>query len=244
MKGPRIEEGQKKLNVAVIGAPNAGKSSLVNSIVGEKVCAVSSREHTTRDSIIGIYSADKTQVVFHDTPGIIRNFDRKAKIREFVNLAWNIVKEADIDYKKDFVLVLNKVDMVTRKEDLLDLVSKLNEGNIFADTFVTSATNEIHVDTLRDFLVGRAIDGPWEFDNELVAQNTIGWTIFSNNDIRIDQDLIVKKQSHKSCLLGRDGAVIKSIYLESKKDLEKVFNRRIHLFLTVKVKKGDAYDEE
>ncbi|EFA80805.1 hypothetical protein PPL_06392 [Heterostelium album PN500] len=184
MKEPPSTEGQKKLNVAVIGAPNAGKSSLVNTLVGEK----------------------------------------------------------------------------------------LNEGNIFTDTFITSATNNIHTDTLKDYLFSKAIDGKWEFNNEIktdqtdifraseivkekiyekmrleipyqVTQNTIGWTTFTNGDLRIDQDLIVKKDSHKSAILGRNGQTIKAIYLESRKELEKVFNRRIHLFLTVKVKKSEQYDD-
>ncbi|GAM28720.1 hypothetical protein SAMD00019534_118960, partial [Acytostelium subglobosum LB1] len=307
MKEPPSMEGQKRLNVAVIGAPNAGKSSLVNTIVGEKVCAVSSREHTTRDDIIGIFTKDKTQIVFHDTPGIMQHFERKSKIREFVNLAWSVVKESDLvllvvdashdnqgdtnhilvqlerqmiellkemkDYNqqsatKEFILVINKVDLVTEREDLLEMISKLNESNIFSDTFLTSATNGIHVNTLTDFLLTKAMDGKWEFNDELktdqtdifraseiikekmyeklrqeipyeVTQNTIGWTKFNNGDLRIDQDLIVKKNSHKSTILGKDGVTIKSIYLEAKKDLERVFNRRVHLFLAVKVKQSE-----
>ncbi|EGG22455.1 hypothetical protein DFA_04581 [Cavenderia fasciculata] len=330
-KEPKKVEGSKRLNVAVIGAPNAGKSSLVNTIIGEKICAVSSREHTTRDNIIGILTEDKTQLVFHDTPGIIKHFEMKGKIREFVNMAWSVVKEADvvllvvdagahqsefsptvgsassaltttdtshivtllesqmldllkemkmiqqqqddIDRVKEFILVLNKVDLIVRKEDLLRLISRLNEGSIFSDTFIISATNNIHVGDLKGSLLARAVEGDWEFDDEsktdqteifraseiikekvyermrqeipyAVQQAMVGWTNFSNGDLRIDHDLIVQKDSHKSAILGAGGRTIKSIYLEAKKDLEKVFNRRVHLFLTVKVKKNIPLDDD
>ncbi|KAF2071091.1 hypothetical protein CYY_007595 [Polysphondylium violaceum] len=305
MPPPKITDS-KLLNVAVIGAPNAGKSTLVNTIVGEKVCAVSHIEHTTRDTILGVFTRDDTQIIFNDTPGIIKNFSKKSKVREFVNMAWRIVTEADVvllvvdatnnnapdtqyivnqleqqmlemlkemkldtvnsQGNKEFILVLNKVDVVKQKSALLDLISKLNEGNIFSDTFIISATNNVRIENLVNYLMTKAKPGEWQFEPDLktdqtdifrasevikeklygklrlelpyhVVQNTIGWTPFKDGSLRIDHEFIVPKDSHKSIILGHQGKVIKSIYLESKKELEKIFNTKVHLFLTVKCKK-------
>ncbi|KAM9988170.1 hypothetical protein ACTFIZ_003543 [Dictyostelium cf. discoideum] len=325
LETPKYNENSKTLNVAIIGAPNAGKSTLVNSIVGEKICAVSPTEHTTRDAVLGIYSKDDTQILFHDTPGIIKNFNRVAHVREFVNLAWGVVKEADIVLlvvdatnnnssdtefivgkleeqmlnlikrmrmeqanaklatneqlgaivndsldEKEFILVVNKVDLVKKKETLVQMISQLNEGNIFTDTFIVSATSNIRVEDLTNFLLSKAKPGQWEFSDKTstnqsdffraeeiikeklysklryeipysVVQSTIGWTNFKNGDLRIDHDFIVTKSSHKAFILGKNGQTIKSIYLESKKDLEKIFNRRVHLFLSVKQKKSTEH---
>ncbi|KAM9947337.1 hypothetical protein ACTFIT_000660 [Dictyostelium discoideum] len=329
LETPIHNENAKTLNVAIIGAPNAGKSTLVNSIVGEKICAVSPTEHTTRDAVLGIYSKDDTQILFHDTPGIIKNFNRMAHVREFVNLAWGVVKEADIVLlvvdatnnnssdtefivgkleeqmlnlikrmrmeqtnakanaatasneelgaivndsldEKEFILVVNKVDLVKKKETLVQMISQLNEGNIFTDTFIVSATSNIRVEDLTNFLLTKAKPGQWEFTDKTstnqsdffraeeiikeklysklryeipysVVQSTIGWTNFKNGDLRIDHDFIVTKSSHKAFILGKNGQTIKSIYLESKKDLEKIFNRRVHLFLSVKQKKSTEH---
>ncbi|EGC31850.1 hypothetical protein DICPUDRAFT_39284 [Dictyostelium purpureum] len=312
---PPPRKNAKKLNIAVIGAPNAGKSTLVNAIVGEKVCAVSHIEHTTRDAILGVYTEGDTQLLFNDTPGMIKNFNKNTNVREFVNLAWTTVKESDlvlmvvdatnnnqpdtkyiinhledqmiellkkaklediengeIEDEKDFILVINKVDLVRKKEDLVELISELNEGNIFSDTFVVSATNNVKLDSLKEYLVGKAKLGQWIFEEEVktdqtdifraseiikeklysklkdeipykVIQSTRGWTPTKDGALRIDQDFIVTKASHKSLILGKDGSVIKSIYLEAKKDLEKVFNKRVHLFLTVKEKQSTEHYE-
>ncbi|KAN0024558.1 hypothetical protein ACTFIV_008966 [Dictyostelium citrinum] len=322
---PKYNENAKTLNVAIIGAPNAGKSTLVNTIVGEKICAVSPTEHTTRDTVLGIYSKDDTQILFHDTPGIIKNFNRMTNLREFVNLAWSVVKEADIVLlvvdatnnnskdtefivgqleeqmlnlikrmrmeqqnqkndalgtivkdsldEKEFILVINKVDLVKKKENLVQLISQLNEGNIFTDTFIVSATSNIRVEDLTNFLVSKAKPGQWEFSDKTstdqsdffraeeiikeklysklrheipysVVQSTIGWTNFKNGDLRIDHDFIVTKSSHKAFILGKNGQTIKAIYYEAKKDLEKVFNKRVHLFLSVKQKKNTEHYEK
>ncbi|KAN0039086.1 hypothetical protein ACTA71_001280 [Dictyostelium dimigraforme] len=322
---PQFVENSKTLNVAIIGAPNAGKSTLVNSIVGEKICAVSPTEHTTRDTVLGIYTKENTQILFHDTPGIIKNFNKVSHVREFVNLAWGVVKEADMVLlvvdatnnnssdtefivgqleeqmlnlikkmrmeqmeqknanealglindsldEKEFILVINKVDLVKKKENLVQLISELNEGNIFTDTFIISATSNIRVENLTEFLVSKARPGRWEFSQNTstdqtdffraeeiikeklysklrheipysVVQSTIGWTNFKNGDLRIDHDFIVTKSTHKAFILGKNGKTIKAIYLEAKKDLEKIFNKRVHLFLSVKQKKSTEHYE-
>eukprot|EP01132_Coremiostelium_polycephalum_P003107 gene3107-3885_t len=302
---PEFNEDRKLLKVALIGAPNAGKSTIVNSIVGEKVCAVSSREHTTREPILGIYTNEDTQIIFHDTPGIIKNFNRASHMKDFVHTAWSVAKESDIvllvvdatnnnapdtetivnelenqmlellkelksedeAMDKDFVLILNKVDLVKSREGLLDLISKLNESNIFSDTFVISATNKIKIDSLIQYLLDKSYPSPWEFESNMktdqtdvfraseiikeqiyehlrqempykVVQKTYGWTELPNGDLRIDHDLYVTKKSYKSSLLGAEGKTIKKIYWESRMQLEKIFNRKVHLFIDVKLKKS------
>ena len=167
--------------VALIGAPNAGKSTLLNALVGSKVTIVSHKVQTTRALIRGITIFDKSQLIFVDTPGI---FSPKRRLdRAMVTTAWSGAHEADvvgvlIDARKDLeddneailaqlsevkapkLLILNKVD-VTAKEALLKLASEANAKAKFEATFMLSALTRDGVSDLKKWLARHVPPGPW-----------------------------------------------------------------------------------
>lgn len=172
--------------VAILGAPNAGKSTLVNRLIGSKVSIVSPKVQTTRSRIRGILVEDNTQLVLVDTPGIFAASQRFE--RAMVASAWTESDEADqrlllidaqkgIDKntraiisrlqseKKKVVLVLNKIDLLP-KAKLLPLIEELNGLNIFTDTFMISAKTGEQVDALKRFLLEKAPKGVWMFPED------------------------------------------------------------------------------
>ncbi|MGK6318917.1 GTPase Era [Sphingomonas sp. DT-204] len=178
--------------VAVVGAPNAGKSTLVNALVGQKVAIVSPKAQTTRARLMGIAIADDTQLLLVDTPGIFE--PRRRLDRAMVAAAWSGAEGADlialvVDGKAGIgpkvtaiiealkarpepkLLVLNKVD-VADKPRLLGHAAKLNELLPFAETFFVSATTGDGVAELKAELARRMPEGPWHFPEDQVADVT------------------------------------------------------------------------
>ncbi|HEY0324534.1 MAG TPA: GTPase Era [Allosphingosinicella sp.] len=178
--------------VAVVGAPNAGKSTLVNALVGQKVAIVSPKAQTTRTRLMGIAIEGEVQVLLVDTPGI---FEPRRRLDRAMNAAvWEGAKDADaialvVDSSKGFsrgleqivqriaerrepkILVLNKVD-ITKKDDLLALVAGMNERVQFTDTFMVSATTGDGVADLKTALAERMPEGPWLFPEDQVSDAT------------------------------------------------------------------------
>lgn len=176
--------------IAIIGATNAGKSTLVNTLVGAKVSIVSHKVQTTRMPIRGIAIENRSQLVFIDTPGI---FTPKRRLdRAMVDAAWGGAKDADvvvllvdavrgIDEDVDrilsglstkrapHVLVLNKVDLVEEKDRLLALVTKLTERMKFKEVFMISATQGDGVADLKRFLAGAVPQGPWHYPEDDIS---------------------------------------------------------------------------
>jgi GTP-binding protein Era len=180
--------------VAVIGAPNAGKSTLVNSLVGQKVAIVSAKAQTTRARLMGIALADRTQIILADTPGI---FAPKRRLdRAMVAAAWDGAQEADaivlvVDARKkrrDYldpilealrsrserkILVLNKVDE-TAKEPLLVAAQELAGANEsgeteFDEVFFVSALTGDGVPELKARLAELMPEGPWHYPEDQVS---------------------------------------------------------------------------
>jgi GTP-binding protein Era len=178
--------------VAVVGAPNAGKSTLVNALVGQKVAIVSPKAQTTRTRIMGIAIEGEAQILLVDTPGI---FEPKRRLdRAMVAAAWGGAAEADlialvVDAESGFsrrieamvgqiearreakILVLNKVDLV-KKESLLALAQQLGERLAFEEIFFVSATSGDGVPELKRTLAARVPEGPWHFPEDQVSDAT------------------------------------------------------------------------
>ncbi|WP_115936881.1 GTPase Era [Aestuariispira insulae] len=172
--------------VALIGAPNAGKSTLLNRFVGAKVSIVTHKVQTTRTRVLGVALAGDAQIVFVDTPGI---FTPKRRLdRAMVAAAWEGVNDSDLTVllidaegglrpdvqnivdglaksNKKAVLALNKIDAVKR-EDLLALAAKLNESGVFTDTFMISALKGDGTKDLLEHLSNAMKPGPWMFPEE------------------------------------------------------------------------------
>lgn len=177
--------------VAVLGAPNAGKSTLVNACVGTKVSIVSPKVQTTRTRIRGVVMRGDAQVVFIDTPGIFQATKRRLE-RAMVAAAWGGVSDADrvilmIDAARgvdenvqgiieriknhnlsDVVLVLNKIDKIERSS-LLALADGLYQEGIFGQVFMISAKSGSGVLDLLDHLADTAPEGPWMFPEDGVS---------------------------------------------------------------------------
>jgi len=175
--------------VAIIGAPNVGKSTLVNALVGAKVAIVSHKVQTTRSLVRGIATEGGAQLIFIDTPGIFA--PRRRLDRAMVTSAWAGAHDADIvcflvdagrgvdeesaaildrlaEVHGPRVLVLNKVDLV-EKPALLTLAKALNERIAFEATFMTAALTGDGVADLRRWLAGRAPVGPWHYPEDEIS---------------------------------------------------------------------------
>jgi GTP-binding protein Era len=175
--------------VALIGAPNVGKSTLINALVGAKVSIVTPKVQTTRTLVRGIAIEGPAQLIFVDTPGI---FSPKRRLdRAMVGTAWGSTQDSDlvallIDARKGLkdddeailrvlgdvrpakVLVLNKVDLV-KKPALLALAQQLNERATFAATFMVSALSGNGVADLKSWLAARAPEGPWHYPEDQIS---------------------------------------------------------------------------
>ncbi|MDX2287803.1 MAG: GTPase Era [Hyphomicrobiaceae bacterium] len=178
--------------IAVIGAPNAGKSTLVNALVGAKVTIVSHKVQTTRTPVRGIAIVGDSQLVFMDTPGIFK--PKRRLDRAMVGAAWGGVGEADIvallvDASKGLdeevagivarladasgrmrpILLLNKVDRVRDKPALLALAALLAEKVAFARVFMISALEGSGIDDVKAWLAAEVPPGPWHYPEDDIS---------------------------------------------------------------------------
>ncbi|MEM8839636.1 MAG: GTPase Era [Pseudomonadota bacterium] len=182
-------QGSRAGFVALIGAPNAGKSTLMNHLVGGKVSIVSHKVQTTRALIRGIVVHERSQLVFVDTPGIFKPARRLD--RAMVWTAWDGASDSDVvvllidaqkglsddldrifeglqDRKRTTVLALNKIDLV-RREQLLDLAAKASEKADFQRTFMISASTGSGCADLLDFLAETMPEGPFLYPEDQMS---------------------------------------------------------------------------
>lgn len=286
---------------AIIGAPNAGKSTLINALVGSKVAIVSPKVQTTRMPVRGIAINGETQIVFVDTPGIFR--PRRRLDRAMVTSAWSGAEEADavlliVDAadltadanspgardtraileglkqgkSKKKALVLNKIDGMKRT-DLLPLVERFHAEGVFEDVFLVSALKGEGVADVAAWVAARMPDGPWLYPEDQAvdipsrllaaevtrekiylrlhdelpyssAVETEKWEERRDGSVKIDQVIYVQRDGQKAIVLGKGGATIKTIGALAREELEKLFGRRVHLFLFVKVREDWAENSE
>jgi GTP-binding protein Era len=280
--------------VAVLGAPNAGKSTLVNRAVGQKISIVSPKVQTTRARVLGIVNHGATQIVLMDTPGI---FAPKRRLdRAMVAAAWGGAGDADkvvliVDaarrkldedtrriiaglkqQNRKAILALNKIDIVPR-EKLLGLTAELNAEGIFSDTFMISAETGDGVPDLLDHLAAEMPEGPHHFPEDQVTDapmrslaaeitrehlfrrlhqelpysltvETESWEEFDDGSAKVQQTIFVAKDGQKAIVVGKGGERIKAVREAAQAELERIMERRVHLFLFVKVRGNWAEDPE
>ena len=175
--------------VALIGAPNAGKSTITNNFVGSKVSIVSPKVQTTRTLVKGIGIYENTQIFFIDTPGIFK--PKRRLDRAMVASSWSGVGDADItvlvvDAKRGFddetqsiiaklnknkteaVLLLNKIDLI-QKEKLLGLSAQINAAGKFKETFMVSALDGQCMDDFYKYLADNLPESPWYYDEDQIS---------------------------------------------------------------------------
>lgn len=271
--------------VTLLGAPNAGKSTLVNTMVGAKVSIVSPKVQTTRSRVRGIVVKDDCEIVLVDTPGIFK--PKRRLDRAMVAAAWQEAEYTDLrvlmvdarrgvdddtraivdSLKKNklaAVLVLNKIDLV-KPEKLLELSAQLNALHDFSETFMLSASTGEGVKEFEDRIAAQMPKSPFMFPadqvsdlpNRLLAAEitreklymnlnqelpyvttvlTDSWKDLDNGAIRLDQTIYVEREKQRQIVLGKNGAMIKKIGMQARKELEDLFECRVHLFLFVKVR--------
>jgi GTPase len=279
--------------VALIGAPNAGKSTLLNRLVGHKLAIVTPKAQTTRSRLIGITTLGTTQLIFVDTPGIFQ--PRRRLDRAMVRAAWAGAADADatvllVDAARGVdrdterivaelkargrpaILALNKIDLV-RRERLLELAAQLTRQLPFEPVFMISGLTGDGVDDLLQYLARTLPEGPWLFPEDelsdapqrLIAAEvtreqvflqlqqevpyaatveTESWQERPDGSARIDQVIYVERPSQRAIVLGEGGSRIKAIGARARAELERLFDRRIHLFLFVKVRQDWGEDRE
>lgn len=271
--------------VAVVGAPNAGKSTLVNALVGQKVAIVSPKPQTTRTRLMGLAISGDAQILLVDTPGI---FDPRRRLdRAMVAAAWGGAQDADlialvVDAEAGFsvriermldtlkgrsepkLLILNKVD-VTEKEKLLTLAAQLNERVAFEAIFMVSAATGDGVSDLKQALADQMPEGPWLFPEDQVSDatdrmlaaevtreqiylqlhaelpyasaiETEKYEERKDGSVAIHQQILVARPTQRAIVLGKNGTRIKQIGAAAREELAKLLDRKVHLFLHVKVK--------
>ncbi len=278
----------KCATIAVIGAPNAGKSTLVNQLTGTKVSIVSPKVQTTRTRVVGIAMQGNAQIILIDTPGIFNASQNKKLEKAIVQNAWEGIEGVDgiciivdaarprheetqlilkalQDRKSQPVfLVLNKTDKA-KKEELIELTAQLNKAFDFDRTFMVSALSGDGTQDLLNMLMEIAPDGPFLYPEDqagdmpeilLAAEitrekcflklkeelpyaltvETESWERFENGDLKLAQIILTSRESHKKIILGKGGAMIKSIGSAARQELQEILECTVHLNLFVKVR--------
>ncbi|MDE2166675.1 MAG: GTPase Era [Alphaproteobacteria bacterium] len=280
-------------HVALIGAPNAGKSTLLNRLVGSKLAIVTPKVQTTRSRMLGIVIDGSAQIIFVDTPGI---FAPKRRLdRAMIRAAWAGAEDAEIIVvlvdathgldddtariidglraaNRRAVLALNKIDKVKRA-DLLPLAQALDREGVFDRVFMVSALTGDGVEDLKVYVANALPRGPWLYPEDeitdaplrllaaeatreqifrqlhqelpyAVTVETEKWEDRPDGSVRIDQVIHVIREGQKAIVLGQGGRQIKSIGAAARVELEKMFDRRVHLFLQVRVTENWTEDRE
>ena len=233
--------------VALIGAPNAGKSTITNHFVGSKVSIVSPKVQTTRTTVKGIGVWNNTQIIFLDTPGIFK--PKRRLDRAMVANAWDGTGDADIivlvvdaksgidgqvnhiiselqKKKQSAVLLINKIDLV-KKDKLLELSARLNAAGCFCETFFVSAASGKNMDIFYNYLADNLPDSPWYYPEEqmsdmplkLLAAEIVREKLFLYLQQEIPYELTVEPELWER---RDDGSIRAEITIYVKKDNQRI----------------------
>ena len=280
-------------HVALIGAPNAGKSTLLNRLVGRKLAIVTPKPQTTRTRLLGIAIEGPAQIIYVDTPGIFA--PRRRLDRAMVAAAWSGAEDAeqtvllvdaargvDRDTRRILdrlgerdqgsILALNKIDLV-RRDSLLTLADTLSREGRFDPVFMISGRTGDGVNDLKRHLAAVLPQGPWLFPEDQLsdmperviaaevtreqvflqlrdelpygsAVETEQWQDKRDGSARIEQVIFVQRPSQRAIILGEGGQRIRAIGARARAQLEHLLDRRVHLFLFVKVRENWVEDRE
>lgn len=270
--------------VSILGNPNVGKSTLMNRLVGERLSIITNKSQTTRHRIKGIVNGENYQIVFSDTPGVVKP---SYKMQEYMlDFSKSAIVDADIilyvtdtvesiDKNMDFIekvkasevpilLVINKVDL-SNPEKLDALFDRWKELIPKAEVFPISATENFNVDNLYKRILELLPEGEPYFDkedltdmparffvNEIIREKIllnyekeIPYSVevvveeFKEDDHRINISAVinVERDSQKGIIIGKQGASLKKVGTEARKDIEAFFGKKVFLSLYVKVLK-------
>lgn len=278
--------------IAVMGRPNVGKSTLINRLIGQKLNITSRKPQTTRHNLLGIMTEGNIQAVFVDTPGLHK--EQKKAINRFMNRsaesvidgvdsilfvvdagqwteadqhALNKVKRGDCPV----YLVINKIDKLEDKKQLLPYITELQEKHNFAAIFPVSALNGATLESLQNVVYQALPENPFIFDEDQLTDKTERFLVaeivreklmrqlghelpyeltveieqfkVEGRLIRIHALILVERESQKNIVIGKQGARLKSVGTEARKDMEQLLDSKVMLNLWVKVKQGWSDDD-
>ena len=274
--------------VAIIGRPNVGKSTLINRVLGQKLCITSRRPQTTRHRILGVKTADDSQLIYVDTPGIHIS-DKRAMNRYMNRTAASSIDDVDVilfvidgmswtdedehvlerlkkSAKAPVILVINKVDKLEDKGQLLPQIEKLSMEFDFSNVVPISARKGISVEQLEDEIKKLMPEGELIFPEdqftdrssrflaaELVREQlfrhlgqelpysiTVEIEQFDDEEkiYRIGAVIYVERDGQKSIVIGKKGALLKSVGRDARIEMQTLFDKKVFLRLWVKVREG------
>ena len=279
-------------HVAIVGRPNVGKSTLLNHLLGQKLCITSRKPQTTRHTLLGIKTEGNIQIIYVDTPGIHTNQD-KAINRVMNRSASSVIADVDLvifmldrcewsnadeyvakqlsNVSVPILVVLNKVDMINDREELLPHIEFLKDS-VEADEFLpVSALRRINIDQLEEKIKAYIPCQPHLFPEdqitnrserflaaelvrekitrqlgaELPYQITVEIEEFriERNITHISALILVEREGQKKIIIGSNGSRIKKIGEQARADMESLFDSKVMLRTWVKVRSGWSDDE-
>ena len=270
--------------VNIIGNPNVGKSTLMNALIGQNLSIITNKAQTTRHRIKGILSDENYQIVFSDTPGIIKPaYKLQESMMKYVKSAFQDadvilyvleigeqgLKDKDIfekikKLKIPLIILLNKIDLVTQEKVLIEIE---NCKNKFSDAVILpiSALNRFNINEIINSIVDLLPFSPPYYSKEEVTDKSerffveeiirekilkhykkeVPYSVEISVEEFIEEDEIVRiraiiyvlRESQKAILIGHKGLGLKRIGSESRKDIEKMINKKVFLTTPIKVKK-------
>ena len=271
--------------VNIIGNPNAGKSTLMNALIGEKISIITNKVQTTRHRILGILNDKNYQIVFSDTPGII---DPKYKLQKsMMNFVYSSFEDADIliyimdaglkSIKKEriynqlkkmklpFFVLVNKIDLFSQ-DDIVNIIETIKQEMPNAKVLPISALNNFNIDLVKEKIIELLPEANAYYPKDLMTDRSERFFIEEiirekilihykqeipySVEIKVDEfeeeiDLVkirasifVMRESQKAILIGHKGLGLKRIGTESRRDIEKMLNKKIFLKTHIKVNKN------